>query len=136
MLRIRKDGFVSVEGGYVFNVPLTKMPQFTTVPLLPPRCEARTALGLRMNFVSGVAGFVLAAVLDPAKGAAVKDYSLAEADQSKGNFLGKLATWQRGQWQLPAGGGPIALQVVLADASLFSLELFCIETAEAALIIL
>ena len=36
MLRIRRDGFVSVEGDYVFNVPLTQVPQFVTVPLLPP----------------------------------------------------------------------------------------------------
>ena len=125
MLRIRRDGFVSVEGGYVFNVPLTQMPQFVTVPLLPPRCEAGTALALRMNFISGVAGFILAAVLDSAKGVAITGYSLEDADQSKGNYLDKVATWRRGQWQLPGGGGPLALQVALADASLFSLELFC-----------
>ena len=125
MLRIRQDGFVSVEGGYVFNVPLARMPQFTTVPLLPPSCETGASLALRMNFVSGVAGFVLAAVLDSAKGVALPGFSLEEADESKGNFLNKVATWSRGRWQLPDGGGPLALQVVLADASLFSLELFC-----------
>ena len=124
MLRIRRDGFVSVEGGYVFNVPLSAMPQFITVPLLPPSCGTGTALALRMNFVSGVAGFVLAAVLDSAK-VAVRGYSLEEADQSKGNFLDKVATWRHGHWQLPTTAGPLALQVALADASLFSLQLFC-----------
>lgn len=125
MLRIRRDGFVSVEGGYVFNVPLSLMPQFVTVPLLPPSCGEGTALALGMNFVSGVAGFVLAAVLDSAEGLAVQGYSLEEADQSKGNFLDKVATWRRGHWQLPATVGPLALRIALADASLFSLRLFC-----------
>ena len=32
MLRIRRDGFVSVEGGYVFNVPLTQIG-------IPPSCR-------------------------------------------------------------------------------------------------
>ena len=65
------------------------MPQFITTPLLPPSCGTGTALASQVNFVSGAAGFVLVAVLDSAKGVAVRGYSLEEADQSKGNFLTK-----------------------------------------------
>ena len=124
-LRMRLDGFVSAEAPYIFNIPTSELPQFTTVPVRVPSCRGSEQPALALNFESSVAGFVLVGLRTPS-GAAIPGHSVDEADQSKGNFISKLATWHSGRWALTGlEQTTVAIHVVASDASIFSLELSC-----------
>lgn len=124
-LRMRLDGFVSAEAGYIFNVPTSELPQFITVPVRVPSCLGSEQPALALNFESSVVGFVLVGLQTPL-GAAIPGHSIDEADQSKGNFISKLATWHSGLWALTdLEHTTVAIHVVASDASIFSLELSC-----------
>lgn len=58
VLRLRKDGFVSVVAPYIFNVNVTELPEIVTQSLsVPNDCPNGVALGL--NVETSVAGFVV-----------------------------------------------------------------------------
>ena len=60
MLQLRRDGWVSLEADYVFNQPLSQMPQVTTTAQRVPLCPG--AIELLLNAMTGVAGYVLVGV--------------------------------------------------------------------------
>ena len=53
-LRMRLDGFVSAEAPYIFNIPTSELPQFTTVPVRVPSCRGSEQPALALNFESSV----------------------------------------------------------------------------------
>ena len=112
---------MSVEFGYEFADDDADLPSFTTVPVDAPACAAGQAVALRVNVVTGVAGFLRIGVVgEPAM-------SAQHADPIKGNFMALRASWRLGAaWQVGRGAGEtVALAVVGADASLYSISLVC-----------
>ena len=152
LLRVRKHGFVAVEGPSGPLSPLSNSsgclpaehpgapgpaelyPGFTTVAVaLPTDCNA--SLVIAVNAKTSVAGFVQVGVRapfgvsHPAATAAASPFRLCNADPLRGNMLGATASWGGGAARALPGtawtGGVVQLEVVLVAAKLFSLQFRC-----------
>ena len=141
LLRVRKHGFVAVEGPTRPLSPLSNSsgcrpvdyppgaagpsdlyPGFTTVALEAPS-DCSTTLLLVVNAKTSVAGFVQVGVL-AANASSHEEYRLCNSDPLRGNMLNATASWGGGSVRaLP--GGTIQLEVVLVAAKLFSLQFVC-----------
>merc|ERR1711977_224596 len=91
LLRLRLDGFVSIDAPYLFNVPLAKLPSFTTVPLTLPKCGTGAAMVL-LNLQTSVVGFVSVGVAH-SNGTYVHGMAPADADRVQGSAIRAAATW-------------------------------------------
>ena len=154
LLRVRKHGFVAVEGPSRPLLPLTNStgcrpaaypsgagpeelyPGFNTVTLPVPTGCSNGSLVLAVNAKTSVAGFVQVGVV-PANyttalisGSEPSDdaqYRLCNSDPMRGNFLAATASWGGGSVRAlhqPQGDG-VRLEVVLVAAKLFSLQFKC-----------
>jgi sucrose-6-phosphate hydrolase SacC (GH32 family) len=147
LLRVRKHGFVAVEGPTSSLLPLAnstdcrpvdypsaagpseKYPGFTTVAMdMPVDCNG--SLVLVVNAKTSVAGFVQIGFVQPAN---TTDYShymyrLCNSDPLRGNFLAATASWGGGSARtMPTRGDhSVQLEVILVAANLFSLQFKCI----------
>jgi hypothetical protein len=147
LLRVRKHGFVAVEGPSRPLSPLTNStgcrpvdypgaawpsaayPGFTTVALdVPTDCNA--SLVLVVNAKTSVAGFVQVGVLAAASGNASRyeDYRLCNSDPLRGNMLSATASWRGGSaraLRVESTSEAVQLEVVVVAAKLFSLQFVC-----------
>ena len=128
VLRLRRDGFVSVDSPYNFSGGANNSlyPHLLTTELtVHADCPAPQQVALAVNMVTSVAGFVAVGIVQ--NGQELAGYSLAEADRLKGNAISATATWSYGRnYALSAfSGQDIAFKVAMADASLYSLTLTC-----------
>ena len=143
LLRVRKHGFVAVEGPSRPLLPLANStgcrpkdypsaagpselyPGFTTVALdMPDNCSGH--LVLAVNAKTSVAGFVQIGFVSHANTTDTR-YRLCNSDPLRGNFLAATASWGGGSARtLPTGGGhSVQLEVILVAAKLFSLQFKC-----------
>ena len=143
LLRVRKHGFVAVEGPSRPLLPLANStgcrpkdypsaagpselyPGFTTVALdMPNNCSGH--LVLAVNAKTSVAGFVQIGFVSHANTTDTR-YRLCNSDPLRGNFLAATASWGGGSARtLPTGGGhSVQLEVILVAAKLFSLQFKC-----------
>ena len=149
LLRLRKHGFVAVEGPSRPLLPLTntsgcrpidypsaagpsqQYPGFTTVAIdIPDDCQG--SLLLVVNAKTSVAGFVQVGIMQDQTLTASSDakYQLCNSDPLRGNFLAATASWGGGSFRaLNKSGGwqeeSVRLEVVLVAAKLFSLQFQC-----------
>jgi hypothetical protein len=138
LVKIRRDGFMSIDAPYVFNLPLGLMPTVKTVALdVPKTCRFDPSgftggVELRVNFRTSVAGFLAVAVEQAQTGRPNPRFDMYTLDQSdllRGNAMGAVASWgNRTQMSLsPLAGERIRIAVVLTDAKLYSLSLVCAD---------
>ena len=145
LLRVRKHGFVAVEGPSRPLLPLANTtgcrpkdypsaagpselyPGFTTVALeTPDNCSGH--LVLAVNAKTSVAGFVQIGIVSQANSTDYSRYRLCNSDPLRGNFLAATASWGGGSARtLPSTGrgGSMQLEVILVAAKLFSLQFKC-----------
>eukprot|EP01051_Picozoa_sp_SAG22_P002777 SAG22_NODE_127_length_18798_cov_11.748757_9_plen_361_part_00 len=144
LLRVRKHGFVAVEGPSRPLLPLANTtgcrardypsaagpselyPGFTTVALdMPDNCRGH--LILAVNAKTSVAGFVQIGFVSRANMTDHSRYRLCNSDPLRGNFLAATASWGGGSVRtLPTGGRhSVQLEVILVAAKLFSLQFKC-----------
>ena len=144
LLRLRKHGFVAVEGPSRPLLPLANStgcrpkdypsaagpselyPGFTTVSVdLPDDCSGR--LVLAVNAKTSVAGFVQIGFANESASDFAR-YRLCNSDPLRGNFLSATASWGGGSVRtLPMGDGQsVQLEVILVAAKLFSLQFKCL----------
>ena len=128
LLKLRKDGFVSVDAPYAGAVgkPPSAAPALTTTAVtVPSNCVAPQAPKVLVNFETSVVGYV--AVELQVGGKPVATFGLADADPLKGNAVGAVASWgglkQRHIASL--AGKSVAFKVAMADARLFSIKVEC-----------
>ena len=127
--RIRRDGFVSIDAGYHFNIPLSEVPQFVVKEALsvPTRCDGEVRL--RVNFKTSVVGYVLVGLelADAGEGeGALVGYELGDANKLVGNAVSAAALWRGNTTTITElAGMTVLVRVAMADASLFSLNMVC-----------
>jgi hypothetical protein len=147
VLRVRKHGFVAVEGPSRPLLPLANTtgcrskdypsasgpselyPGFKTVVLdVPTNCRGR--LVLAVNAKTSVAGFVQVGLISPVNSTHYSQYRLCNSDPLRGNFQAATASWGGGSTRtLPTdgpGGDHVQLEVILVAAKLFSLQFKCV----------
>jgi hypothetical protein len=129
LLRMRLNGFVAVRAEpQPYTPKLSQMPSFVTVALLVPKppsscgsvgCE----LTLRLNFETGAAGLVAVELRLASTNRPVAAHALALAERMYGNWLDRPARWKgtRALNQTTLAGQQVKVQVVMQDASLYSL---------------
>ena len=112
-------------------------PEFwTTAISVPAGCPQMGELQLRVNLVTGVAGYVTIAV-EAADGLPAPPggtfCGLAQANLLKGNAVAAVASWApRGAADgstaslAPWAGRLVSLRVEMVDAKLFSLRIVCV----------
>jgi len=132
ILRLRRDGFVSLDAKYGFYGSSPDLyPQFTTTPFLVPAaaCPTGTTLYLAVNVKTSVVGFIQMEV--QTEGKALPTYELAKSDRITGNTLGARASWGSGNTTSlqQLAGKEVTLRVAMADASLYSISVKCAEGA-------
>jgi hypothetical protein len=137
--RLRRDGFVSLDAPYAFSSSLSAFPAFTTVPVsfapsLVATCTGMATgagaggVGLALNAVTSVAGFVAVEVRLAASGRPVVGMELQHSDPCKGNFQKAIISWFNGSVRAldALAGQKLLLHVAMADASLFSMNFVCL----------
>jgi len=107
-LRLRLDGFVSVDAPYTGG-------ELTTIPINV------TANRLVLNIQTSAAGMAKVEILD-ADGKPIPSFTLQEADEIKGNFIRKTVTWNGSSDIRSLVGRPVQLHFVMRDAKLFSFQ--------------
>jgi hypothetical protein len=127
--RIRRDGFVSIDAGYHFNVPLSEVPQFVAKETLyvPTSCDGEVRL--RVNFKTSVVGYVLVGLeyADAGKGEVpLVGYGLWDANKLVGNAVKAAALWRGNITTITElAGMTVLVRVAMVDATLFSLNMVC-----------
>jgi len=102
----RLDGFVSADAEYGGG-------ELTTVPVI------FSGKRLELNVETSVAGSAQVEILDEA-GKPVPEFTLAEADIIKGNYIDRIVTWQGRDDVSAVAGKPVRLRFVMRDAKLYA----------------
>lgn len=105
---LRLDGFTSIYAPY-------KGGSLTTRPFI---FEGRKLL---LNFATSAPGYIKVEIQD-ARGKLVPGYSLSDADELIGNYIGHPASWSSGTDVSSLSTRPVRLHFVMKDANLYSLQ--------------
>lgn len=128
MVRLRRDGFVSVDSPTEFYKASDREPYpslTTTAVRVPTDCAVDEELYVVVNAVTSVVGWVALEIMQ--QGTAVPGYELSVANPLVGNFVRARATWGNGTVAAVThlAGREVAFRVAMADASLYSIALRC-----------
>eukprot|EP00756_Hemistasia_phaeocysticola_P062883 Hpha_TRINITY_DN6343_c0_g1::TRINITY_DN6343_c0_g1_i2::g.145445::m.145445 len=137
LLRLRRDGFVSLDAPYNFSggADVSKYPSAATVgvrvPALP--CAVGEGVAVKINFASSVVGFVAVSLEQQGQDgdwAPLAGYGLEDADRLQGNALDAIASWGHGARASLGGlvGQIVSFRVAMADSSLYAIDFTCTPT--------